>query len=377
MVAVILAILGIAVVLMLAILACIDPLIGFLGANDEVYGYCYDYLLYSLPFVALCMLEHAVPMFLVAAGKPGLSLVLTLVGGVLNIVLDYLFLAVLGTGIAGAAIATGIGYAVPALGAMAYFVWARPRMRAGSIDAAGAPGGLAHPLYLVRPNFNAAFNLRTLRRSAAIGSPELIIQLSSALTTWIINLQMMSLQGPDAVAAVTIVLYAQFLFISVHLGYCTGTGPIYSYKLGQEDWRGLNRVYSMSLRFIICASVVMFAASLLGARPIVSIFTDGGTAVFNLAVHGMILFAPSFLLIGVNIFAANLFVALHDGKNASIVSVLRTLVFLAGFLLLLPLFMGIDGVWLAIPAAEGATLVVTIVLLRRLGPRLGYAGRPV
>lgn len=330
-------ILGLAVTLLGFLL--IEPLLKFLGANGEIMGLCREYAQPLLWFVIPAMLQMLFQMFFVTAGKPGLGLVVTVLGGLANIVLDYLFIAQMGWGIAGAAVATGIGCAIPGLFGLIWFLFAR-----------------TDTLYLVRPVWRGNVLLHTVLN----GSSELVTNLSSAVITLLFNVIMMRYLGVDGVAAITIVLYAEFLLTAVYLGYSSGIAPIISYNHGEGNTQQLKRIFNISMWFLLACAVFTCAVAILFAEQMVAIFTPRETAVFTLAVHGYYLYAISYLFKGVNIYASSMFTALSDGKTSAWLSFMRTFVFIVLGMLLLPRFLGPDGIWLAVPFAELLSLILSV-----------------
>lgn len=322
-----------------------------LGANEAIYQYCYDYAFYISLFSPLAILQVLFQYFFVTAGKPNLGLITTIIGGVSNLVLDYMFIVPLQMGIKGAAIATGIGFSIPAVFGLVYF---------GS--------GLNRSLRFVRP----AYDPKILLNACGNGSSEMVSNLSVAVTTFLFNIMMMRYLGEDGVAAITIVLYAQFLFTAVFLGYTSGVAPLLSYNYGAANSARLKRLFTMSIIFIGVCSAIAYALSLCLARPVVALFAKPDNPVFELALHGMRLFAIGFLFMGANIFASGLFTALSNGRVSAILSFLRTFVFILAAVLTLPLVLGVDGVWLSIPAAEVLALAASVWYIIRLKKVYGY-----
>lgn len=312
-------------------LAFLDPILRLLGASDAIFDLCRDYGRAMLLFAPACVLMMLFQTLFVTSGKPKLGLIVTILGGLLNIVLDYVFIVPLGLGIAGAGYATGIGYSVPALFGLVYFFVKRKGT-----------------LFFVRPSFSG----RTLAQSCSNGSSEAVTQLSTAVTTFLFNILMMRYAGEDGVASITIVLYAQYLLTALYLGYATGTAPVVSFNFGMGDRPRLRALLRISLVFVAVGSLITFALALLLAKQIVLIFADRGTAVFDMSVYGFRIFAFSFLFDGLSIYVSSFFTALSDGKTSAAISFLRTFVFIVLALFTLPAAIGLDGIWLAIPAAE-------------------------
>lgn len=326
-------------------LVFLNPLLYALGANDAIFSMCRAYAYAILWFTAPAILQMLFQTFFVTAGRPGLGLLVTALGGVANIVLDYMFIGPLGWGIAGAAIATGIGYSIPAVCGLVFFAASRK-----------------DTLCFTKPRWSGKVLLHTCTN----GASEMVTNLSTAIITYLFNIIMMRYLGEDGVAAITIVLYAEYLLVAVYLGYSTGIAPILSYHYGQKNTARLRRLFGISMRFIAISSAATVAGALLFAGPVVSTFAPAGTTVYTLARHGFYLYAAAYLFKGVNIFASSLFTALSDGKTSAILSFMRSLVFIVAGMALLPRLLGVDGVWLAVPFAEVLSLGLSAYCFRRL-----------
>lgn len=323
----------------------IDPIIRFLGADELLYDYCYDYLFPYFFFAVPGVLQMLFQTFFITAGRPALGLYTTVIAGVANVVLDILFVGPLNMGIAGAAIATGLGYCLPALAGLLWFSLKR-----------------GEPLHFRRPVWRG----KILIQACGNGASEMVTQISSAIVTLLFNIVMMREMGSAGVAAITIVLYGDFFLIAVFLGFSTGIAPVVSFNFGERNRPELKKLFWLSTRFLIVVSIATFVACFFFAEPIARVFSSRGTAVYTLAVHGMQLYAYSFLLKGFNIYASSLFTALSDGATSAFLSFMRTLVFLVIGILALPLVLGIDGVWLAVPFAELLSIVLSLYFCRRL-----------
>ncbi|MEG1633203.1 MAG: MATE family efflux transporter [Oscillospiraceae bacterium] len=320
----------------------LDEIVLALGSSEDQFELCRSYGGIILAFSPCFFLQTAFQTFFVTAGRPVLGLFTTVAAGIANIVLDYLFIAVFDMGIAGAALATGIGYCIPAVAGLLFFALARK-----------------NSLHFVRPSADG----KMLLAACANGSSEMVTNLANAVTTFLFNIVFMRFYGEDGVAAITIVLYFQFVFTAIHFGYAMGIAPIVSYKYGAGDVPQLKKVFNCSLVFLSVASVASFALSLLVLEPALTIFTDPAANVFALTMEGFPIFAVGFLFMGVSIFASALFTAFSDGKVSAIISFARTFVFLVGAVLLLPLILDKSGVWLAVPVAEALGAVVSVAYL--------------
>lgn len=333
-------------------LVFIVPLIRFLGADESIYQYCYDYAFTSLLLFPFGMFAMLFQVFFITAGRAGLGMVITIIGGVVTVALDYICIAILGMGITGAAVSTGVGYAVPGFIGLFYFL----------LNRKGT-------LYLVKPKMDKM----VLLKSCTNGSSEMVTNLSQSVITILFNNILMRLAGQDGVAAITIILYAQGLINMAFMGYSTGIAPVISYNYGKQDTEQLKKTYNISIKVIGISSVVLFAAAMLCASPLVSVFSPRGTAVYEMAVQGFRLFAASFLFMGFSIFGSSMFTAFSNGKVSAIISFMRALVFVVVCVLLLPQFFGLNGVWMAVPVAELLGLLVTVYYNKKLKTTYQYA----
>ena len=338
------------VFVLLALLA-LEPLCIALGASEVLLPYCVDYLRILMLFAPAYFLQNLFQSFFVAAGRPGLGLGLTLGAGCTNIVLDYVFIVIVGLGIAGAAWATVLGYCIPAAVGMAFFLLRRRGLR------------------FTRPRWDP----KMLLQCCFNGSSEMVTNLANAVVTILFNYLMLRFLGESGVAAITIVLYAQFLLTALYMGFSIGVAPVISFSYGAENFPRLRRIFRSCAVFITLSSVLIFGLSLAAAAQIVSLFSLAGTYVYDLALEGFQLFSPAFLFAGVNIFASALFTALSDGKTSSLISFLRTFGFLMLGLLALQVVLEETGVWLAVPFAEVLSCLVSALCLFRGRRRYHYA----
>ncbi|MBQ4164066.1 MAG: MATE family efflux transporter [Turicibacter sp.] len=338
-------------ILMIIELLCMPTILNWLGATENLYSYCYEYGILITLFVPMAMLKSLFEFFMITANKPKLGLINTVIGGVTNIILDYVFIAVLDLGIAGAALATGIGMTIPSVIGVIYFM------------------NQKNYLHFTKPKLD----FKVILQSMANGSSEMVTNLSTAVTTLLFNLMMIKYLGENGVAAMTIVLYAQFLLMSVYLGFASGAAPLISFSYGENNTNQLKRLINYSRRFIFVASIVTFALALLLASTIIKIFTGGETEVYHITLAGFRLFSLSFLPIGMNIFTSSMFTAFSNGRISALISVLRTLVLVIIGIIILPVLFDLNGIWLTIPFAEFITLIVSLYLTKRYSNYYRYA----
>lgn len=328
----------------------IDKLIYALGASDLLFPYCKDYLLVLFLFIPANVLQTLFSNLFVTAGKPGLGFGLSVLAGVANIILDYVFIVLCNLGIRGAALGTGFGYLIPTVAGLIYFTKSK--------------GNLS----FTKPKLKWC----VIKESCFNGSSEMVGQLATAITTFLFNNTMMDLLGEDGVAAITIIIYSQFLLNTLYIGYSMGIAPVIGFNYGSGNSVQQKKVFHISLQFIAVASVLVFIISMFGGPYIVRLFAEDTTGVYHIAVNGFTIFSYSFLFCGLNNFTSAMFTALSNGKISAILSFLRTFGFLAGGILLLPQIWGITGVWLAVPMAEGIMFFIDILCLMHYRKRYLY-----
>lgn len=325
-------------------------LIEVLGAGELLFLYCKDYLETLLLFIPANILQTIFSNLFVTAGKPGLGFGLSVLAGLANIVLDYVFIVIFDLGIRGAALGTGCGCLIPAVTGIVFFARSR---------------GV---LSFVRPRKR----WRILKESCFNGSSEMVGQMASAVTTFLFNRTMMRLLGEDGVAAITILIYAQFLLNTLLLGFSMGAAPIIGFFHGSRNGVQQRKLFRLCMGFVAAASLLVFAVSKLGGPYIVQLFAPYPSRVYQIAVNGFSIFSYSFLFCGFNIFTSAMFTALSNGKVSAALSFFRTFVLLSGGILLLPQFWGITGVWLAVPIAEGIMLFAAVFCLIHYRKRDSY-----
>lgn len=320
----------------------LTPISRFLGASDILLADCRMYLGTAMLFAPACMLQAVFQSFLVTAGRPGLGLALMIGAGISNMVLDYVLIVPCQMGIAGAALATGIGQCIPAVCGLCFFLFTRNELR------------------FCRFTFSA----KEIGSACYNGSSEMVSQLSNAVITFLLNIVMMSLAGKNGVAAITILLYGQFLFNAVYMGFSIGISPIIGFQYGAGNRQKLRNIYKIAFLFVIVSSVLVVAVAVIFSPAIVTNFTKEQRT-WELASVGFRIFAINFLFSGINITSSGFFTALSNGKVSALISFSRTLVFIVISLLILPRIFHITGAWLAILVAEFLTMIISGLMHRK------------
>ena len=327
-----------------------ETIFGSMGLSPEVAGCCTAYLSSYLLFTIPILLMNNFTLYMIASEKAALSLICSVSGGVLNIVLDYVFIGLLNMGISGAAIATGLGYSVTAVAGL--FAFSRKKSL----------------LHFTKP----AFRFKVLASAAANGCSEMATALVTGIITMMFNWTMLHYVGEDGVAAVTIIMYVLMFAGSLYTGYSYGVAPMLSYYYGEKNHEKLKKLVSTSLKVIAVISLVTVAASFAAARPLVSIFARPDNPVYDLAVTGNRICTLALFFIGFNIFASGMFTALSNGVTSAILAFSRSFVFMLITMLILPAIWGVNGIWLATPAAELMALALSALMFVKYRKRYQY-----
>lgn len=320
------------------------PIASALGAKGEILEYCVVYARIILAANPFFILQNVFQSFFVTAEKPKLGLYITMGAGLTNIVLDALLVGVLHWGVAGAAIATILSQAVGGLTPIVYFLRKNDSL-----------------LRLIRPRFDGG----VLWRTCTNGSSELMSNISGSIVAMLYNFQLLRLAGEDGVAAYGAIMYVNFIFLAIFIGYAIGSAPVVSYHYGAGHSEELHSLLVKSAVLTEGVGMAMMVLAFLASGPLAKIFVGYDRDLYELTVQGFHLYAVSYLLCGCNIFGSSFFTALNNGLASALISFLRTMVFQCAAVLILPVFLEVDGIWLAVTVAETLTLLVTLALLAR------------
>lgn len=332
-------------------LILLEPIAVWLGAEGEMLNNCVLYGKFLLPALAPFMVQNVFQSFFVTAEKPHLGLAVTVVAGVTNIVLDALLVAVLSWGLEGAAVATAISQITGAVIPLIYF---------------GLPNKSL--LRLTKARFDG----KAFLKACTNGSSELMSNLSLSLVNMLYNFQLMRFAGENGVAAYGVIMYVNFIFIGVFFGYAVGSAPVIGYHYGAGNQEELQNLFRKSIRILLVLSAIMMIGAEVLAKPLSMIFVSYDANLLAVTVRGFMIYSISFLFMGFNIFGSSFFTALNNGLISALISFLRALLFQVVALLVLPVFLELDGIWWAISVAELLALVVTIVCFVKMRKRYQY-----
>ena len=341
------------IILALLGMLLVPSVASFLGAEGELLSNCILYGRISFISMPAFMLQNVFQSFFVTAEKPKLGLAVIITAGVTNMILDLLFVGILGFGLAGAAIATVCGEMI---------------------------GGLFPVFYFSRKNSSllrlgkTQFNGRILLQTCVNGSSELMTNLSSSIVNSLYNIQLMKFAGENGVAAYAAIMYVNFIFIAIFLGYSIGSAPIISYHYGAGNHGELKNLYKKSLQLVGSWGILLFVLAQLLATPLAKLFVGYDSTLLAMTQTGFHIYSLVYIINGFNIFGSSFFTALSNGVVSAVISFLRTLVFQIGAVLILPIvFGGINGIWSSVTVAELLTLCITITFFVRQRRKYHYA----
>ncbi|MCI8546213.1 MAG: MATE family efflux transporter [Clostridia bacterium] len=332
----------IGIIFTIAAVPLVRPLSKMLGANDAMLEYCVTYgrtlIIFLVPFV----LQNCFQSLLIVAEKPTFGLIISVATGIANMILDFLFMYVFKMGVFGAALATGLSQLIGGIIPFIYFLKENNS-----------------PLRLVKTKFE----LKPIVQTCINGSSEMLTNLSMSLVNMLYNMQLMKYAGADGVVAYGIIMYVGFIFVGTYLGYSIGTAPIIGYHYGAGNTEELKNLLKKSFKLIAVTSIVMTGLAEISAKLLASIFVSYNAELLDLTTNAIRLFSISYIISGFNIFSSSFFTALNDGLVSAAISFLRTLVFQIAMIFILPAIFGINGIWLAVVAAEILALAISVTFL--------------
>ena len=330
----------------------LEPVAKLLGATKDLLPDCLTYGKILLLGMTAFILQNSFQSFLVSAEKPGFGLTISIIAGLTNMVLDFLFMYVFRWGVAGAAAATVISQIVGALVPLVYFISKNnSRLRLGK----------------------TRFELSPIIKTCTNGSSEMVTNLSMSLVNILFNIKLLEFAGANGVSAYGIIMYVSFIFVGTYLGYSVGSAPIISYHFGANNQNELKSIFKKSIKLLGIIAVIMTLFAELFAKPLASIFVSYYKDLLDLTVNALRLYSLSYIISWFNIFASSFFRALNDGFVSALISFLRTLVFQAIVILALPKFFDINGIWLSVLVAELLSLIVSIICFVKNKKKYNYA----
>lgn len=330
----------------------IEPVAYLFGADESMIPDIRTYGTICLLFNTALQAQYTFQSYLIVAEKPKFALWVIIAAGVTNMILDALFMGILGTGVEGAALATGLSQLVAGVTPLIWFVSKKNQSALR----------FTKTRFLFKPMILACIN----------GSSEMLSSISASITGILYNRQLMKYEGEDGVAAYGTVMYAAFIFIAIYIGYSNGCSPVMGYHYGAQNHREMQNVRKKSMRLLTLTALVLTAIAMIFARPISSIFVGYDQALLDMTARAFTICAIPFLVMWFNMYTSSLFTALNNGPVSAAISFIRALVFPVLCILILPLIWGLDGIWLSIVVSEFLGFGVSLAFLLALKKKYRY-----
>lgn len=318
---------------------------GALLENSLKYGHIY---LLGTP---ACIIQFEFEALYATSGKSKMGLYSTVISGLMNVFLDALFLGAFSWGIVGAAVATVISQYI---------------------------GGIIPFIYYGRKNKSSLrlvkckLRLKEMVKVCTNGSSEMVNNVSVSIVSLLYNVQLLKYAGDDGIAAYGIMMYVNFLFTAIFWGYVSGVSPIISFNYGAKNHKELHNLLKKSIIILTTASLVMFVSSTVLASPITKVFVGYDSELLSMTIKGFRLFAFTFLFSGLSVFSSSFFTALNNGLISAIISFSRVFLFQIPSVLLLPLVLELNGVWVSVVVAEMLTVIMGAILILKYRKKYQY-----
>lgn len=313
-----------------------------LGATPEMLPHAVTYGKILILGEVAFMTQNLFQVFCMVAERPNLGFALSLIAGLVNMGLDVLLIVGFDMGIAGAGIATIAAQIIASLVAFIYFARKNKSL-----------------LRLAKPTFN----FKNIFKAMTNGASEFLGNVASSVVGILFNLQLLKYAGESGVIAYGVLMYLGFIFNAIYIGYSIGTAPIIGYHYGAENHKELKNLLKKSLLLNAGVGLIMTLFSVVLAQPLSSIFVGYDAELLRFTTEAMRIFSLSFIFSGINIFTSSFFTALNNGLISALISFCRTMVFQIACVFVLPLFWGVNGIWLSLIITELLALFVCVVCL--------------
>lgn len=333
-------------------IAVLRPVAYLFGATEAMIGDVMTYGIICLIFNTALQAQYTFQSYLIVAEKPKLALIVVVAAGVANMVLDYLLMAVIPMGIAGAALATGMSQCVAGV---LPFIWFLSKKNTSALRFT-----------------RTRFEIKPMLLACGNGASEMMSSISASITGILYNWQLMKYAGEDGVAAYGVVMYAAFIFLGVFNGYSQGSSPIIGYHYGAQNHGEMQNVLKRSLIMLSSAAVMLTALAIALARPLSSFFVGYDAGLLDMTTRAFTICATPFLVMWFNMYTSCFFTALNDGAVSAAISFMRALVLPTICIIFMPMIWELDGVWYSLVGSEILGVGVSMYFLLSKRKKYGY-----
>lgn len=324
-----------------------EPVINFLGGGGNLYPYVKDYLSVIILFCVCYMTGYALEIYIKVDGNPVYPTLCVITGGVVNILLDYIFVVIFHWGIKGAAFATGLSQ-VTTTSLLFYYIFFRTK----------------------RIKFvKIKHSLLNLLKIMKVGFAEFLAEVSTGISIFVFNLVILKNLGEKGVSAFGIIGYISSFITMTMIGFNQGVQPILSFNLGAKEHKKIFEIIKNSFFILGVLGVFFYTLINIFSANIVSIFLNDVEDI-NLTKKALTTYSFAYLICGFNIFSAGYFTAVDMVKISTIITMLRGILLLVLFILILPIFLGTTGIWITMFVTEGITLIFSYIFMKKYNPLL-------
>lgn len=323
----------------------VEPLGKLLGGSERLLPNVIEYMVWYVPFLVFYVLLNAGMFYIRLDGSPNYAMMCNAVAAIINIILDYIFIFELGWGLMGAAFATGIGITVGALMTLVYLICFSRYIS----------------LYRIKLSKNSLLlTFRNIGYMTKLGTSAFICEASIAVMIFLGNYVFIRHLGEDGVAAFSIVCYFFPIIFMMYNAIAQSAQPIISYNFGTGEGNRVKQAFRLSAKTALICGIFFFVLTALCSQDIVALFIDRSYGAFDIAVKGIPYFAIGYIFFAFNIVGIGYYQSIERAHRATIITLLRGVVFMLIGFLVLPRFFGVTGIWLAVPLAELLTFIYII-----------------
>lgn len=324
-----------------------EPVINFLGGGGNLYPYVKDYLSVIILFCVCYMTGYALEIYIKVDGNPVYPTLCVITGGVVNILLDYIFVVIFHWGIKGAAFATGLSQ-VTTTSLLFYYIFFRTKR-----------------IKFVKIKYSFLNLLKIMK----VGFAEFLAEVSTGISIFVFNLVILKNLGEKGVSAFGIIGYISSFITMTMIGFNQGVQPILSFNLGAKEHKKIFEIIKNSFFILGVLGVFFYTLINIFSANIVSIFLNDIEDI-NLTKKALTTYSFAYLICGFNIFSAGYFTAVDMVKISTIITMLRGILLLVLFILILPIFLGTTGIWITMFVTEEITLIFSYIFMKKYNPLL-------
>lgn len=324
-----------------------EPVINFLGGGGNLYPYVKDYLSVIILFCVCYMTGYALEIYIKVDGNPVYPTLCVIIGGVVNILLDYIFVVIFHWGIKGAAFATGLSQ-VTTTSLLFYYIFFRTKR-----------------IKFVKIKYSFLNLLKIMK----VGFAEFLAEVSTGISIFVFNLVILKNLGEKGVSAFGIIGYISSFITMTMIGFNQGVQPILSFNLGAKEHKKIFEIIKNSFFILGVLGIFFYTLINIFSANIVSIFLNDVEDI-NLTKKALTTYSFAYLICGFNIFSAGYFTAVDMVKISTIITMLRGILLLVLFIHILPIFLGTTGIWITMFVTEGITLIFSYIFMKKYNPLL-------